>query len=250
MSSVVKTVGNIVGGITGSSAADAASKAADIQSQSAQQAAAQQMEMFKALQQGLAPYVALGTGSQNALLQAMGYNPTIGANGQLTGMSVNPNSPLQQKFSFNPTNLAQTPGYQFALQQGLKSQQNSMSARGLGLSGAQQKAAAEYATGLADQTYNNQYNNALSTYNTNYQTSANNVNNLLQLLQAGQNAAAQTGVQGLNAANTAGGYLTSGANALAAGKIGNAAAYQNSPLMGLAKTGATLYAGNALGLFG
>lgn len=265
MSSVVKTVKGIVGGVTGSSAASAADKAADIQSAAANKASDQTMQMFNQLQQGLAPYSAIGTGSQNALLQAMGFNPTF-KDGKLTGLNANPNAALQQKFagakpfSFDASNLQNTPGYQFALNQGLKAQQNSMTARGLGLSGAQQKGAADYATGLAQQTYNDQlanalntyntnYSTGLNTYNTNYQTAANNVNNLLQLLQAGQNAAAQTGVSGLQAGQAAGDYLTSGANALAAGKIGQAAAYANSPLMQMGQQAASLYGMNKAGMF-
>lgn len=266
MSSVVKGVKNIVGGITGSSGAKAADQAANIQANAANQASQQQMQMFEQLRKDLGGYAALGSGSQNALLQAMGFTPTF-KDGKLTGLTQNKNAQLQKQFQapgafkFGAQDLANTPGYQFALQQGLKAGQNSAAARGLGLSGAQLKGAQQYATGLADQTYGDQYqraldayntnyNTSLSAYNTNYQTAANNVNNLLQLLQAGQNAAAQTGVAGLNAANTAGGYLTSGANALAAGKIGQASAYQNSPLMQLGQQAAGLYTGSKLGLFG
>lgn len=240
MGSVTKSIGKIVGSVTGSTQADAAKSAANTQAAAANQASAQQMEMFKQLKEGLSPYTALGTGAQNALLQAMGYNPTF-KDGKLTGMAVNPNSVMQQKFQFDPSNLQNTPGYQFALQQGQKAIQNSMTSRGLGLSGAQLKGASDFATGLAQQTYNDQYNNALSTFNTNYQTGANNVNNLMQLLQTGQNSAAQTGVQGLNAANSAGNYLTSGANALAAGKVGAANAYGNALQSGIG-TGMGIYA--------
>ena len=62
--------------------------------------------------------------------------------------------------------LQATPGYQFTLDQGLESTQNGASARGLGTSGAADKAAASYATGLASTTYQNQLGNALSAANT------------------------------------------------------------------------------------
>lgn len=55
--------------------------------------------------------------------------------------------------------LQNTPGYQFTLQQGLKSLGNSYAARGLGISGAGLKGAAQYTTGLADNTYNQQLQN-------------------------------------------------------------------------------------------
>ncbi|HBO1919656.1 TPA: tail fiber domain-containing protein [Pseudomonas aeruginosa] len=233
------SVKKIVGSITGSTGADAAKDAANAQAAAANNAARLTQQQFDQLRKDLAPFVSLGTGSQNALLQAMGYTPTF-KDGQLSGLAVSPKAALQQQFSFTGKDLQNTPGYQFALNQGLRAVQNSASAQGLGLSGAQLKGATQYATGLADQTYGDQYNRALSTYNTNYQTAANNVNNLMQLLNIGQSSAAQTGVAGLNAANTAGGYLTQGANAIASGKIGAANAYGNALQSGI---------GTGLGLF-
>ncbi len=47
------------------------------------------------------------------------------------------------------------PGYQFTLDQGLKSVQSGAAARGLGSSGAALKGAAGYATGLANSQYGN-----------------------------------------------------------------------------------------------
>ncbi|MNC55475.1 hypothetical protein D3C75_1050080 [compost metagenome] len=132
----------------------------------------------------------------------------------------NPNAPLNQQFQFNAESLQNTPGYQFALQQGLKGVQNQMANRGLGLSGAQLKGATGFATGLADQTYGNQFDRALSQFNTNYQVAANNVSNLQNLVNTGQNSAAQSGQQGLAAANNAGNYLTQAGNAQASGIIG------------------------------
>lgn len=202
---------SVLGAVTSSSAAnkqaDAASKAAD-----------QSTEASAQLRSDLSPYTQLGTTAINPLLAAMGYN-TDGS-GNITG--VNSSSPLQQQFSFTGSDLANTPGYQFTLQQGLKSTDNALASQGLGLSGAQAKGLSTYATGLADNTYNQQYNNALSTYNTNYQTAANNVSNLQNLVNTGQNSAAQTGQAGLSAANTAGNYLTQAANATASGITGAA----------------------------
>lgn len=74
-----------------------------------------------------------------------------------------PTPPAQ--FQWNPTlaGLQQTPGYQFQLQQGLQAQQNAATARGLGVSGAQLRGAADYAEGLAGTTYNQQLQNAIAT---------------------------------------------------------------------------------------
>lgn len=247
----------VVGATVAASAysANQAKKAANKQTKAAEQAAQGTQEAAAQMREDLSPFVSLGTGSQNALLKAMGYNPTF-KDGQLTGLTANSSSALQQKyagmpdFKFTGQDLQNTPGYQFALQQGLKAGQNSMTSRGLGLSGAQLKGAEQFATGLAQQTYNDQFanalntyttnaNNRLSTFNTNYQTAGNNVNNLMQLLQTGQASAAQTGTAGLNAANSAGGYMVDAGNAQAAGRMGQANALSN-----LANTGMGLYMWN------
>lgn len=207
--------GAVVGGIASNSAAgkqaDAAENAAEMQGDAAAQ-----------MRSDLNPYTGLGTDAINPLWAAMGYRE----NG-LGNMVVNKNSPLQQKFSFNAANLESTPGYQFALQQGLKGTNNAMASQGLGLSGAQAKGLSQFATGLADQTYGDQYNRALSTFNTNYQVAANNVNNLQGLVNTGQNSAAQTGQAAIAGANNAGNYLTQAGNAQAAGIAGLGQAANN-----------------------
>ena len=131
--------------------------------------------------------------------------------------------------------LEQTPGYQFNLSQGLKATQSAAAARGLGVSGASLKGAATYATGLADSTYQNQFNNAQSRFsdylslNTGQQTNlTNQFNRLSNLAQIGESAGAATASAGSSLANTsataqeaAGNALASGTKGLATG-IGNA----------------------------
>lgn len=111
----------------------------------------------------------------------------------------------------NPqTGLENLPGYKFTKQQGLKAVQNSASARGLGVSGAAQKGAATYATGLADSTYGDQ------------------VNRLLGIATLGQNAATGVGsniIQGGNA--SAANYLTQGNSAAGIGNAASTAAIIN-----------------------
>ena len=89
-------------------------------------------------------------------------------------------------------NLEATPGYQFTLQQGLKSTLAANAARGLGVSGASLKGAAQYATGLADATYSNRFNEAQQ----NWTDVINQSNQALNL--------------GSNAQNVASGYLNQG----------------------------------------
>lgn len=199
---------SVVGGLLSS---DASQSAANTQANAANNAAAMQQNQFNQMRQSLQPYMDLGSGSIPQLMGLLNSNK------------------LNAQFSFNPTQqqLEQTPGYQFALQQGLKGVNNSMSARGLGNSGAQAKAITQYATGLADQTYQQQYNNALQNFMTNYGVNSNQFGRLGGLLSLGENAAAGVGNAGLQTASNAGNFLTSGANAQAAGTIGSANAINN-----------------------
>lgn len=239
---VVGGVGSLVGGIVGS---DASQSAANTQSDAARYTADLQNQQWQQTQKNLKPYLDLGSSAINPLLAAMGYNVTKNDDGTYTFGSTDPNNPLQQRFSyadFQAPTAAQaqsTPGYQFTLDQGLKSVQNSAAARGLGTSGAAMKGAANYATGLADSTYNDVFNRALNTYNanlgkaqntfqTNYNTAANNVNRLTGLVGSGQNAAATNGSLGAAATGNISNTLMSGANAQASGIIGGANALTNA----------------------
>jgi hypothetical protein len=151
--------------------------------------------------------------------------------------------------------LEATPGYQFTLDQGLKSVQSANAAKGLGVSGAALKGAATYATGLADKTYLDQFNvaqqrftdylglgtNALAVaggygnvatgygnigsnslnLNTAQQGNlTNQFNRLSTLSTLGANAGAGLGTQGTALANQAGNYINQAGLASAAGTTG------------------------------
>ena len=228
--------GAIVGGVASSAIGGSAAKsAAGTQADAANNAAQLQWQQFQQLQQNQQPYMQLGQNSIGGLQSQLG---------KLGGMN----------FSFNPTEaqLEQTPGYQFTLQQGLKGVDNAASAKGLNLSGAQMKGIGQYTTGLADQTYQQQYQNALQNFMTNYGASSDQYNRLSGLVGLGQNAAAGVGNAGLQTANSAGNFLTSGANAQAAGTIGAANAINGG--IGSAMNGGLLYSlmnqGNNSSIYG
>ena len=194
----------IIGGsIIGAGAtAYSANKAANAQKSAAKSQLALQQMMWNKTQQNLAPFIKGGTGSYNQLLAAM---------------------PELTK-TFNPTmeQLEQTPGYQFALGQGLKATQNGYAAKGLGSSGAALKGGAEYAQGLASTTYQQQLQNYM---NQNLQK----YNMLMGSTQVGANAAAGQATNSSQVANSMSSALmnygnagAAGWNALGAG-IGNAA---------------------------
>ena len=162
---------NAIGSLFGTTQqADAATLAAQQQANSQQQGAA-------ALTAQLAPYNQFGASAMPNLINKLGLGGTGG------GFQYAP-------FSFNPSDLQNTPGYQFTLQQGQKGVNNALSSQGLLGSGAQAKALSDYTTGLAQNTYNQQLQNALGMYQTNYNsalgqynTNAGQLGSLLNLVK-------------------------------------------------------------------
>lgn len=211
----------LAGVATSAISSHAASSAADTQAQAAENASDATQATAAQTRNDLLPYMKLGT-DNIAGVQSSLKNPAL-----TTSFA----APTQAQ-------AAATPGYQFTLNNGLKAVQNSASARGLGVSGAAQKGAASYATGLADSTYNDTYNRALSTYNTNQTTATNQYNKLLGLVGVGENAAAQVGNNATQATASSNNELTSGAAASAAGTVGSANAI-NSGVSGATNSALT-----------
>lgn len=148
---------------------------------------------------------------------------------------------LTAPITMDQKTLEATPGYQFNLSQGERGV--SLGAAAAGLSGAQAKEAAKFATGLADSTYQNQFNNA----NTNKQ---NAFNFLLGAAQPGISAAGSYGAMGTSAGNaalgntqTVGGQISG--NTIGAGNAQGAADVATGRNVSNALTGAAgAYAGN------
>lgn len=118
---------------------------------------------------------------------------------------------------FAPTDLQNTPGYQFTLNQGLDAINNTASARGGVGGGNQLKAITDYAEGLASTTYQQQLQDYMAQQN--QQLGA-----LQNVAGSGQNAVSGLAAAGQNAATNAGNALIGAGNATSAGQIaqGNA----------------------------
>jgi hypothetical protein len=177
--------GGLLGGLF---QAGAAGSAADAQRDAAAMAMQTEMNMFNITQGNLAPYRDFGNAMLNPLQQLL----TPGSSAAM---------------------LQQMPGYQFALQQGLRGVQNSAAARGLGTSGAAMKGAANFTTGLANQTYGDQ------------------VNRLMGAAGIGLNAAQGVGNAAMQAGSYMGNAQIGAGNAQAAGIIGQGNAYSNMAAM-------------------
>jgi hypothetical protein len=194
----------------GGKAASAAKDAADKQEKEAQQTRADLLPYNTAGQSVLPDLTALAKsgptgGGPDYVSQAAGMVP-----GQMT-----------------QAELEATPGYQFTLTQGLKATQAAAAARGLGVSGAALKGASTYATGLADKTYQDQFNIAQQRFgdvlglNTSQQGNlTNQFNRLSGVATLGVDAGAKSGAIGAGLINAAGNSLIAGGQAQAAGLMG------------------------------
>lgn len=200
-----------------------ASKAADAQTQAAQAAIANQQKMYGLNQGQLQPFINAGAGqigNQQALLDPNNAGGPLAALMKLT----NPGADMSAE-------LAQTPGYQFSLGQGLRASNNQLAARGLGGSGgAVAKGATNFAEGLAGNTWQS----VVAALQNQFQSQAGAGQNLIN---SGQGAASALAGVGTNTANQISGSLTgqgnaqaAAANAIGAG-VGNVAGQVPSALL-------------------
>jgi len=150
----------------------------------------------------------------------------------------------QQFVAPNAQTMQLDPGYQFRMQEGQKALERSASARGTLNTGGTMKAAQAYGQGLASQEYGNVYNRAIGEYQQAYNIFENNqagrFNRLASLAGMGQTAAGQlnsaAGAYGANAGN----LMMGQGNALAAGQVGAANAW-NEGLGNAANTAMDMY---------
>lgn len=199
---VTATIGAVAG--IGSSIANifGAQSAADAQKDAAAQASAavlQQQQQGLTAQKG---YFDTGNAPLSQIAQK-GVGDYSNLEAAIPGLT----API----TMDQKTLEATPGYQFNLSQGLRGVDLSSISRGL--SGAQAKAAATYATGLADSTYQNQFNNANTNKN-------NAFNYLLNTANLGTSAAGQYGANSTSAGNAALGNSATVGNTLSGNAIG------------------------------
>lgn len=202
-----------IGGIASAGASIyGANTAANAQTNAANQANQTIRQQYAQNSQNLAPWMQNGTNANNLMSYLTGTSSTApaGYNGGAGGQGA-----LTQTFQPTMEQLQSTPGYQFTLGQGLKSVQNSYAAKGLGNSGAALKGAADYSSGLASNTYQQQFQNYWSQNQSIY-------NMLTGQSQQGLSAAsaltgAGTTAAGQQSANTIGMGQAQGAAANATG---------------------------------
>lgn len=205
-------LGSLLGGFIGAGGAQAAGAAS---AAAGNKAFDNSVELGNQINALLSSYTSSGNQADNALSQLYGLGPIqqfsdqYGDYGTATGQGYGtPGAKQAQQAAFE--NFKSFPGYQFALDQGLKSVNNSGSARGMTLSGAQDQALTNYGQGVASQGFGN-YVGGLQNLANQGQSAASTIG---QLRTQGQGAGNQMQFQG-NLGQAAG-YQAS-ANALASG---------------------------------
>ena len=180
-----------------------ADKAAKAQKESTAMSIEAQKEMFAQMKDILAPFVGFGTDSLDTFAAA------------IPGLTS----------SFDPTmeQLEKTPGYQFAMDQGLKGTNTALVSKGLGNSGAALKGAAQFAQGLASNTFQQAFSNDMAQKSQKF-------NMLLNPVQMGANAAAMTGGNAMQLGTNLGNTYQNQGNQLASIYMNDAA--QKNQLMG------------------
>lgn len=235
--------------VGGAVSASASSKAAKSQAQSAQQASDAQLQAAResnALQKSMydqnradsAPWANTGAGALNQLAWKMGITPTntIGT-GTATPYQGNQADfgSLQQNFGMDQ--FQADPGYQFRMDQGNKSVEQSAAARGMQLSGATMKALQRF----GQDTASNEYQNAYNRYNNDQSTQFNRLSGIAgtgqqqvnALGQAGQNYAGSVGSNTMNTANQVANNTIGAGNARAASYISGANGINNAISTGI-----------------
>lgn len=211
----------------------AAGKAADQQAASADKALAFQQQTFDTNQANQKPYLDAGSTSIGKLMEDLN-NGTFGP-----GSNPAFKAPTADE-------ARSTPGYQFTLNQGERGVNASAAAAGGALSGGAVKVSEQYASGLADSTYNNVFNRSLAGYQANLAKQAQEFSQLYQPASLGENAAANSGNNAQQVAGNVGNLMTQVGNAQAAGTIGQA----NAAAGGLVGAGNAVQQGYFLSKYG
>lgn len=190
----------------------AAKKAAETQAKSGDAAIDFQREMFNKQQENQQPWLDAGKTSLSKLMEGL-------SNGTFGPGSIKP-------FEAPTADQARaTPGYQFTREEGNRGVLAGASAGGRSLSGGTLKALDRYNTGLADSTYGDTFNRALSAYQAQLAGQGQSYNQLAGVANTGQQAVQSINQTGTQTAQNVGNLMTGIGNAQAAGQVGSANAW-------------------------
>lgn len=222
----VAAASGIANGIMG---AGAARKAASQQAQGIQQGIGFEENILNDTKANFAPYISTGQNALSGLASFFGLGPA-GEQG------------AQRAYQ----NFTNTPFYQFPLQQGIQARDASAAARGLTLSGGQEKAISNYGQQYASQNFSNYLQGlsqlaggGMSAAGTLGQIGATMGNSIAQGYQAAGTAQASGTVGSQNALGSALNQLPGLVNALGGGGVPNASGQSGGLLGGLFGSGSS-----------
>jgi hypothetical protein len=234
VTAVFNAAGDIASGLI---ASNASKKASEMQKEAATKAQGLVENYYGKSQQYQQPYYDVGT--QN--MAQMNRDVNSGK------YDMAPQTFQQENYQAPNFNFQADPGYQFRLSQGTDAIQNSAASRGVGLSGATQKALARYGQNFASNEYGKAYDRysldrafGQQAFNANRGFGYQNFTDAYarqnqQLIQQfgrqytlagmGNNAANTLSSNAMSAAGSIAGIMGQGANAQAAGIMGQGQAY-------------------------
>lgn len=192
----------VVGAVGGSMiAADGAQSAADTQANATRESNATQKAMYDQTRTDNMPALDARNASLDRMRSLLGIGGDASAKGygSLGGR-------------INPGDVVNELGYKFGLDQGLKTQNNVLGARGMRNSGAAIKAGARYGTDYATTKYDNAFNREVANRSA-------QLNPLQSLAGASQTGASTVAQAGQNYGSTVSGNQTALGNAIGAGQI-------------------------------
>lgn len=194
---------SLISGVMGSNAAE---DAANTQANAANQASAQQLQMFNTTQQNVAPWLQAGQSSLARL--TAGTQP----GGEFSQTPYTP---------FTTQQFQQDPGYQFQLDQGTNAITNASSING-GMNSNNIKGLIGYSQGLANTDYQQALNNYIQQFQLGNQTKQQNFSNTAGISAGGLSAGLGQGQISANVGQSVGGNIIGAGNAQAAGTVGAA----------------------------
>lgn len=195
---------SIAGGLMGSSASKSA---AAQQAKSAQDALDFQKQVFNQQQTNQQPFLDSGKTSLSKLMEGIS-NGTFGAGAAFQ-------APTAEQ-------ARATPGYQFNLAEGDRAIERGQAAAGGAFTGGTLKALQGRSTDLANSTYQQTFQNAMSGYQANLANQQQQFGELFAPAQLGENAVASINNTGTQVSQNVGNLMTQQGNAQAAGTVGSA----------------------------
>ncbi len=198
--------GGVASSVIGSKAA---TKAGEQQAAGQQSAIDEQRRQFEIAQGNSKPFIEAGQQSIGQIMEALKSGKFgLGSTGEFKAPTLE--------------EVQQTPGWQFALQQGNKGILQASAATGGAISGGTSKALQTFGTNLGSSTYNDAFQRAMATYGTKLAAQGQEFSQLLAPAQIGSGSTAQLNQTGSTTSTNISQLMAGIGSSKAAGTLGSA----------------------------